>query len=343
MSESAEAWQPVGEDFRAAKERIKNHVHITPLLRAEALDRAGHKVFVKTENLQRTGSFKVRGAFNAVASLTPEQRATGVVTHSSGNHAQAMALAARELGMAEQGKPYPCTVVVPEDALTWKVARTRALGAQIVTAGRDSADREAKARELAETTGRILIPSYDDPRIIAGQGTLGPELMDQWMGMPLRTRKLSLVAGAVSGGGLMSGVAAGLRTRGFAGPIVGVEPEGADDTRRSMESGARESIEDPQTVCDALRVRQPGKITFPILQKCGVKIRTVTEDQVKQAVILLLREAKLVVEPSGAVAVAAWISGTLDDLAASAEATGDVVFILSGGNMSLSQLTEWNT
>lgn len=343
MSESAGSWQPAGEDFRAAKERIKNHVHITPLLRAEALDRAGHKVFLKTENLQRTGSFKVRGAFNAVGSLTPEQRATGVVTHSSGNHAQAMALAAKELGMAEQGKPYPCTVVVPEDALTWKVARSRTLGAQIVTAGRDSADREAKAKELAETTGRTLIPSYDDPRIIAGQGTLGPELMDQWMGMPLRTRKLSLVAGAISGGGLMSGVAAGLRTRGFAGPIVAVEPEGADDTRRSMESGAREIVDSPQTVCDALRVRQPGRITFPILQKCGVEVRTVSDDQVKQAVLLLLREAKLVVEPSGAVAVAAWISGTLDDLAASVEATGDVVFILSGGNMSLTMLAEWNT
>ena len=167
--------------------------------------------------------------------------------------------------------------------------------------------------------------------------------MDQWIGMPRRTRRMSLVAGPVSGGGLMSGIAAGMRTRGFAGPIAGIEPEAADDTRRSMESGSRESIDEPQTICDALRVQSPGAFTFPILQQCNVAIHTVSDEQVKQTVLHLLREMKLLVEPSGAVAAAAWLSGALDELAASAEAQGDILLVLSGGNMDPAQLADWNT
>jgi len=339
--DNSTSWQPKGDDFRMAKERIKSFVQITPLLRAEPLDRAGHHVFVKTENLQRSGSFKVRGAFNALSALTPEQRGAGVVSHSSGNHAQAVAMAARDLGLAERQEPYPCTIVLPENAQPWKVERTSQLGAEIVFAGSASQDREEKAKELAQANKQVLIPSYNHPNIIAGQGTLGPELMDQWMGMPRRTRRMSLVAGPVSGGGLMSGVAAGLRTRGFAGPIAGIEPEAADDTRRSMESGSRESIDEPQTICDALRVQCPGSFTFPIMQQCEVAIRTVSDEQVKNAVLLILREMKLLVEPSGAVAAAAWLAGALDEQAASMEAKGDVLLILSGGNMDPVQLANW--
>jgi len=342
MSAPSPTWQPSGQDFRAARERIKAYVNITPLLRAEPLDRAGKHVFVKTENLQRSGSFKVRGAFNALAQLLPDDRARGVITHSSGNHAQAVALAARDLGLADRGQAYPCTVVMPENAPACKVERVQRLGAQIEFVGQSSQEREEKARELAAATGRQLIPSYDDPRVIVGQGTLGYEIMDQWMGMPLRTRLISLVAGPVSGGGLMGGVASALRARGFSGRIAGVEPAEADDTRRSLEAGARIRIEPPQTICDALRVQEPGAITFPLLQKCGLQMATATDDQVRAAVLYLLRELKLLVEPSGAVAVAAWLNRALDDDNTDPEGGGDAILILSGGNVDPSLVAEWS-
>lgn len=342
MSTPSSAWQPSGQDFRTARERIKPYVNITPLLRAEALDRVGRHVFVKAENLQRSGSFKVRGAFNALAQLTPDDRARGVVTHSSGNHAQALALAARDLGLAERGQPYPCTAVMPENAPACKVERVRALGAEIAFVGQSSKEREEKAHELAAAGGRPLIPSYDDPRVIVGQGTLGYEVMDQWMGMPLRTRLIALVAGPVSGGGLMGGVASALRTRGYTGRIAGVEPAEADDTRRSLEAGTPIRIEPPRTICDALCVQQPGAITFPLLQKCGLQVATATEDQIRAAVLCLLREVKLLVEPSGAVAVAAWLSGALDDSHTDLEGGGDVILLLSGGNVDPSWVAEWS-
>ena len=343
MAEADRGWQPKGDDFRAARERIKPFVHITPLLRAEALDRPGRRVFLKTENLQRTGSFKVRGAFNAVGQLDPDARARGPITYSSGNHAQALALAARELGLTDRGTPYPCTVFMPEQASPLKVGRTKALGAEVLFAGASTEDRRIQAQALADSTGRPLIPAYDDPRIVAGQGTLGLEIMDQWMGFPARTRRLGLVAAPVGGGGLMSGVAAALRVRGFAGRLVGVEPSAADDTRRSLVSGRRETIPLPQTICDGLMSITPGELTFPILKASAVEIAVAEEEEIKAAAAWLLDTFKLLVEPSGAVCVAAWSSGAIaypsepgthDELA-------DVVLILSGGNVEPSKVAGW--
>ena len=175
------AWKPGGDDFRAAQQRIKPHIFTTPLLRAEALERDGRRVFVKPENLQKTGSFKVRGAFNALLSLEPDVRARGVIAFSSGNHGAAVAYAARELGAHERGQPYPCTIVVPEDANPVKLASMKRLGAEIIACGKTVDERKARALEIGAADGRDVVPSYDDRRVITGQGTIGLEVMDQWM------------------------------------------------------------------------------------------------------------------------------------------------------------------
>jgi threonine dehydratase len=331
-----EEYKLTGEDVRQARERIKTHVLMTPLLRAEALERAGRRVFIKPENLQRTGSFKARGAFNAVASLTPEQKARGVITFSSGNHGTAVAFAAHELGKQERGQPYHCTVVMPEGASVLKANRIRALGATIVHCGATNTEREVKAREIAAEKGYEVIPAYDDPRVIAGQGTLGTEIMDQWMAIPSRTRRLYMVAGPVGGGGLMSGTSAALRTRGFGGRVVGVEPADANDTQQSFAKGERVETPVSSTICDGLRCTIPGKLTFPIMQKSMEGIVTVEEADVVRAMAWMLNELKLLVEPSGAVAIAAWMTGALynaEHNPESPEHAGDVVLIVSGGNI----------
>jgi threo-3-hydroxy-L-aspartate ammonia-lyase len=337
-------FHPTGDDFRAARDRIKPYVLATPLLRAEGLERQGRRVFLKAENLQRLGSFKVRGAFNAVASLTPEVRAKGVIAFSSGNHGTAVALAMNDLGRQERGEPYKCTVVMPERASPTKVARIQALGAEIVHCGTTVADRKAKAEELAKQTGQEVIPSYDDRRVICGQGTLGGEIMDQWMGIPSKTRRLYLVVGPVGGGGLMAGIAASLRARGFGGRIVGVEPDEANDTQQSLAVGEPVVINSPMTICDGLRSTTPGTLTFPILKKCLEGVVTVTDEQVQAAMVWLLSEMKLLVEPSGAVAVAAWMNGLLDKPEhnpAQPEFAGDVVLLISGGNVDPKLALSW--
>lgn len=337
-------FHPTGADFRAARERIKAHVLVTPLLRAEGLERAGRRVFLKPENLQRMGSFKVRGAFNAALSLSPEAKARGVIAYSSGNHGAAVAFAMRELGCLERGQPYKCVVVMPERATETKVARVRALGAEVVQHGASVEERKAKAEELAQQQGYAVIPSYDDERIICGQGTLGTEIMDQWMGIPSKTRRLYLVAGPVGGGGLMAGVSASLRARGFGGRIVGVEPEEANDTQQSLALGEPVGIDSPMTICDGLRATSPGHLTFPILKKCLEGVVAVSDDQVRAAMTWLLAEMKLLVEPSGAVAVAAWINGGLEKPEhdpQKPEHAGDVILLVSGGNVDPKLALSW--
>jgi threonine dehydratase len=331
-------WIPTGDDFRAAQARIKPHVLSTPLLRAEPLERQGRRVFLKPENLQKTNSFKVRGAFNALLSLEPAVRAAGAVAFSSGNHGAAVAYAARELGMAERQQPYPCTIVVPEDANPVKLASMKKLGAEIVACGRTVEERKAKAYEIGKSRGCDVIPSYDDRRVISGQGTLGLEIMDQWMAIPSRTRKLYLVAAPIGGGGMMSGTSAALRARGFSGRIVGVEPELGNDTAQSFDAGQRLSIDLPLTVCDGLRSTTPGELTFPILKKCLEGVVCVSDEAVISAVKLLLGEMKLLVEPSGAIAVAAWMNGLLDR---SDEDPGDVILVVTGGNIDPEMALSW--
>jgi len=325
-------YHPSGEELRTARDRIRPYVNMTPLLRAEGLERGGRRVFIKPENLQRTGSFKVRGAFNALTSLAPDARARGVITFSSGNHGTALAFAARELGQQERNQPYPCTVVMPEGASAVKVANVKALGAEVIFAGTTVAEREAKARELAAEKGLEVIPSYDDPRIICGQASLGVEIMDQWMAHPSHLRRLYLVAAPVGGGGLLSGTAASLRARGFSGRIVGVEPESANDTQQSLAAGKRVTTPVSDTICDGLRSTTPGAYTFPILKQCIEGVVTVSDAHVVQAIAWMLTEMKLLVEPSGAVAVAAWMTGALYN-PASPQDPGDVVLVVSGGNV----------
>lgn len=329
-------WYPDVRDFLEAMGRIRPYVHETPLLRAEHLDCSGHRVYLKPENLQRTGSFKVRGGFNAMQVLSSEERERGIITYSSGNFAQALALAAREVGETERGEPYPCTVVMPEHAKPMKVERTRAIGAEILFAGTTTRDRELRAKEIAAERGLSVIPSYDDPHIIAGQGTIGIEILEQWKRLSQRSEQLALVAGPVGGGGLFSGTAAALRTQGYAGDLTGVEPEAADDTYQSMNAGKRITIPAPQTVCDGLMSIVPGAITFPVLQKSEVRMVTVTEKEIKAASYWLLDQMKLLVEPSGAVTVAAWKSGRLEPTSA-----GDTVLILSGGNTDPALIAGW--
>lgn len=341
-TDTSSMWQSEEKDFIDAANRIKPFVRATPLLRVDLLDRGGRKVFLKPENLQRTGSFKVRGAFNAIQMLDAEARQRGVITYSSGNFAQALALAAREVGIAERSEPYPCTVCMPEHAKPMKVERTRALGAEIFFAGTTTRDREIRAKEIAAERNLAVLPSYDDPRIISGQGTLGLEVLEQWKQSTLRSDKLALVSGPVGGGGLFGGTAGALRTQDFAGLLVGVEPEVADDTCQSMKAGERITIPAPDTVCDGLMSITPGGYTFPVLQKADVKMVTVSEEQVKEASYWLLDQTKLLVEPSGAVCVAAWMNGQIDAIAGENDAqAGDVVLILSGGNTVPSLIAGW--
>lgn len=322
------AFEPTPADFTAARERIERYVIQTPLLRAEFLERGRGRVFLKAENLQRGGAFKARGAFNAVLSLTPEQRARGVVAFSSGNHATAVALAARDAGIAERGAPLPCCVVMPSDAVPQKIARVRELGAEIVFHGSTGAERQARAEEIARERGRTLIPSYDYAAVICGQGTLGAEILAQW-NAARKNEILGLVAGPVGGGGLMAGTSAALRQTGFAGQIVGVEPATADETARSFAAGTRLGGSMSMTICDGLRATIPGELTFPILRKHVNAIATASDEEVRRAVFLLLHEMKILVEPSGAVTVAAWMNGALSI------DSGDAVLILSGGNGAL--------
>jgi len=318
-------FEPTAADFAVARARIQPHVIQTPLLRAEFLERGSGRVCVKTENLQRGGAFKARGAFNAVLSMPVEQRARGVVAFSSGNHATAVALAARDVGRADRGSPLPCTVVMPDDSVPQKIARVRELGAEIVFHGKTVAERQAHAESLAKQRGQTVIPSYDDAAVICGQGTLGGEILEQWAAAR-ECGRLTLIAGPVGGGGLMAGTSAALRFQGFAGQIVGVEPETADDTARSFAAGNRVSIPMSQTICDGLRSTTPGALTFPILRKHANAIVTASDEAVRRATLALLNELKILVEPSGAVVVAAWMTGALKT------EDGDAVLILSGGN-----------
>jgi threonine dehydratase len=250
---------PTAADIEAAVKRIAGIAVRTPLINAPVLDDLlGAHVFLKAETLQRTGSFKFRGAYNKISSIAPERRSAGVVAYSSGNHAQGVAAAARLLGLR-------ATIVMPADAPRAKLERTKALGAEIVTYDRNSEDRAAIAHKIVAERGATLVPPYDDPLIIAGQGTIGFEIVED-----LARRGLSpdIVAVGASGGGLAAGIALGVKARVPAARMFTVEPEGFDDTLRSFASGRRETnARMSGTICDALMTPTPGEVTFPITAK----------------------------------------------------------------------------
>jgi threonine dehydratase len=310
---------PTAADVDEAARRLAGVALHTPLLTSAALDAlTGGRVFLKAETLQRTGSFKFRGAYNRLAAIPPEQRAGGVVAFSSGNHAQGVAAAAQLLGM-------PCVIVMPRDAPRAKRERTAALGAEIVLYDRTREDREAIANDIASRRGAILVPPYDDALIIAGQGTAGREIVDDLHDLGLTP---DIVVVTASGGGLTAGIALAVRARVPDAALYTAEPQGFDDHARSFRSGRREqNAELSGTICDALMARTPGKLTFAINQSLVGAGVVVTDDEVAAAVAFAFAELKLVVEPGGAVALAAVMTGKVNVVGKVA------VAILSGGNV----------
>ena len=306
-------------DIEAAARRIAGVAVVTPLLESAALnERAGGRVFLKAETLQRVGAFKFRGAYNRLSQLSPEERARGVVAFSSGNHAQGVALAARLLQM-------PAVIVIPADAPRVKLDATRGLGAEIRLYDRAGEDREAIAAAIADQRGAVVVPAYDDRDIIAGQGTVGLEIAAQAAAVSAR---LDLIVGPVGGGGLMAGVGLAIKAAHPACEIVGVEPAGFDDTRRSIEAGRRTPAPPaPRSLCDALEAPMPGRITFPILRRTLSTVLTVTDAEVAEAMRHAFGALKLVVEPGGAAALAALLCGKI------ALEGRTAAIILSGGNV----------
>jgi threonine dehydratase len=291
----------------------------TPLLSFPVLDaRAGTRVFIKPEMLQRTGSFKFRGAFNKLASIPNDQRSGGVVAFSSGNHAQGVAAAAQILHMQ-------ATIVMPRDAPASKRERTKSYGAEVVLYDRGRDDREAIARGIAEPRGATLVRPYDDPFVIAGQGTIGREIAEDMERLGLAP---DVVVAPASGGGLIAGVATAVKARFPSAEVIVAEPEAFNDHTISLRAGKREAHSaEGRTICDALMAAIPGELTFAINSKLLSRGITASDAEVADAVGFAYRELKLVVEPGGAVGLAALLAGRID------AAGKNVVIVLSGGNV----------
>jgi threonine dehydratase len=315
----AAAALPTAADVERAAQRLAGVALHTPLVASPVLDAlTGGRIYLKAETLQRTGSFKFRGAYNKLSSIPPERRAGGVVAFSSGNHAQGVAHAAKLLDM-------PAVIVMPRDAPRPKRERTQAFGAEVVLYEREREDREAIARDLAARRGATLVPPYDDPMIIAGQGTAGREILDD---LALEGVTPDVVIVNASGGGLTAGIALAVKARAPAARLYTAEPQGFDDHARSFRSGKREfNSAASGSICDALMSPSPGKMTFEINRALVGEGLTASEEEVARAVAFAFRELKLVVEPGGAVGLAALISGKVD-------VSGKVaVAVLSGGNV----------
>ncbi len=310
------------EDVQEAARRLSDRIHRTPVITCRSFDEVvGASVFFKCENLQRAGSFKIRGALNKLFTLSAEERRRGVVAFSSGNHAQGVALAARLTGST-------AVIVMPTDAPSLKVAATRHYGAEIVFYDRQKEDREAIAKEIAEQSGRVLIPPYDDYAIMAGQGTAALELFQD-------VPSLEVLLTPVGGGGLLAGCSTAVKALVPGARVYGVEADTANDTWLSFRKGERVRILPPPTIADGIRNLSPGELTFPILQQLVEEILLVSDDEIVQAVRFLLFRAKLLVEPTGAVPAAALLAGrVLLDRGAR------VGVVLSGGNVDPSLLAE---
>ena len=311
---------PVGAaDIDAAARVVAPFAVRTPLLSFPVLnERAGTKVFLKPEMLQRTGSFKFRGAFNKLSSIPQDKRSGGVVAFSSGNHAQGVAAAAKILNMQ-------ATIVMPADSPLTKRERTKAYGAEVVLYDRDREDREAIANDIADKRGATLVRPYDDPFVIAGQGTAGREIAEDMAALGLVP---DIVVAPASGGGLIAGVATAVKARFPQAEVIVAEPEGYDDHALSLRVGHREAHPAAaRTICDALMAAMPGEMTFSINSKLLAKGVSVTDAEVGAAVAFAYRELKLVVEPGGAVGLAALLAGRID------ARDKNVVIVLSGGNV----------
>jgi len=312
---------PTFADIKAAAKRLQGVAHRTPVLTSNFLDnRTGNRLFIKCENFQRAGAFKFRGAYNALAQLTAAQRRYGVVSFSSGNHAQGVALAAKLLGLSAK-------IVMPQDAPAAKLAATRGYGAEVVVYDRYQEDRAAIAREIQEQEQRVLIPPFEHPDIIAGQGTCAVELYEQ-------VGALDILLAPVGGGGLMAGNCIAAHELSPATEVYGVEAEVANDTFLSLQKGERVSIPVPPTIADGMQVTSPGEMTFAIMREHLAGVLLVSEAEIKNAVRVVLERMKILLEPTGAVPVAAALKnerGWHDKR---------IGIIVSGGNIDLKKLVE---
>src|SRR5450830_1718042 len=310
---------PNFDDVSAAAERIKDHAHRTPVMTSRTVNKElDAEVFFKCENFQRMGAFKFRGAFNALSRFNEEQRRAGVVTFSTGNHAQAIALSPNLLGM-------PATIVMPHDAPAAKVAATKGYGGNVVIYDRYKEDREQIGRDLAEKHGLTLIPPYDHPEVLAGQGTAARELFEE-------TGPLDALFVCLGGGGLLSGSALSARALSPGCKLYGVEPAAGNDGQQSFRSGAIVHIDTPQTIADGAQTQHLGQYTFPIIQRDVDDILTVTDDALVQAMRFFAERMKLVVEPTGCLGFAA-VRDMKEQLRGQR-----VGIIISGGNIDLARL-----
>ena len=309
------------EDVERAAQRLAGVAHRTPVVTSQTLDqRSAARVHLKAECFQRGGAFKFRGAYNKVSSLDEDALRRGVLAYSSGNHAQAVAIAAGLLGTR-------ATIVMPDDAPAAKLDATRGYGADVVPYDRWTEAREEIGARLAEERGLELVLPYDDPLVMAGQGTVALELLED-------VPELDLVVTPVSGGGLIAGCATAAKALRPEIRVVGVEPEAGNDTQRSLATGERTRIDVPRTIADGLQVTQPGKLTFEVNKRLVDEVITVSDDEIVGAMVFLFDRLKLVVEPSGAVGVAALLSGKLD------ARNRSVGVVLSGGNVGAARFAE---
>jgi len=309
------------DDVAAAHERIRGVAHRTPVLTSTTANASsGAQLFFKCENFQRMGAFKFRGAYNAVAQFTPEQKAAGVITFSSGNHAQAIALSARLLGVK-------AVIVMPNDAPAVKVEATRGYGGEIVFYDRYTEDREALGRRLAAERGLTLIPPYDHPHVMAGQGTAAKELIEE-------VGELDLLLVPLGGGGLLSGCASAARALAPACRVIGVEPEAGNDGQRSLRSGAIVHIDTPQTIADGAQTQHLGEYTFAVIRALVDDVVTVSDAELVETMAFFASRMKAVVEPTGCLGAAAALTQKVD-------LRGKRVgVIVSGGNVDLRRFAE---
>jgi threo-3-hydroxy-L-aspartate ammonia-lyase len=310
------------DDVRAAARRIDGVAHRTPVLTSRSLDAAvGATVFLKAENLQRVGAFKFRGAYNAVASLSDEERARGVATVSSGNHAQALALAARLTGAR-------AVILMPGDAPGGKVAATEGHGAEVIRFDRYAQDREELLAALVAERGLVPVHPYDDERVMAGQGTVALELIED-------AGPVDVLLVCIGGGGLVSGCATAAKGLLDDVRVVGVEPEAGDDTRRSLAAGERVRIPVPRTIADGQQLPAPGELTFPVIRERVDAVELASDAEIVNAMRFLFERLKTVAEPSGACAVAALLAGRVGDVCGLR-----VGVTLSGGNVTAARFAE---
>ena len=310
-------------DIAEARQRIAPVARVTPLI--DASSQAGRLLLLKCENMQPAGAFKIRGAYNMVARLTDEQRRHGVITYSSGNHGQAMALAARELGA-------PAVVVMPTTAPAIKVEGTRSFGAEVIFEGTTSSDRRARAEAEASARGLTMVPPFDHEWIIAGQGTIGLEILEQ-------RPDVAAVVVPIGGGGLAAGVAAAIKQTRPTVTVIGVEPAGAAKMRASLDAGHPVTLPSTATVADGLMPVRPGDLTFDHVSKFADDVVTVSDESIIEAVLWAFNRAKVVAEPSGAASLAAVLTGAVDTRG---RIDGPIVAIISGGNMGVEKLVEWS-